>query len=210
MRHTIDEKDVERLVENGVLEVTREMILIPSAREYAARKGYRLKYLEDKASPQQPLDGDALGKLIEEVVVSELVQTATRQQEEVVIEPPAPLAETDQIGNFDRVHTGIMDELEKESEAGRAVIAVIGANRPGIVARISAVVAELGGDLADMNQVIVDDYFSLIFLVKLEGILAKGVSFRIFKERLNDEASKFGQMEVIVMHEKIFKSMHKV
>ena len=98
----------------------------------------------------------------------------------------------------------------REAEGNRAIVTVVGSNRPGVVARISAAVAECGGDLADMSQVIVDRYFSMIFVVNLDGVTAHGISFRVFKERLQDEAARLGQIQVLVMHEDIFRAMHKV
>jgi len=92
----------------------------------------------------------------------------------------------------------------------RAVVTVVGQNRPGIVARISAIVAECGGDLADISQVILDRYFSMIFIVNLSGLSEHNISFRVFKERLQDEAVRLGQVQVLVMHEGIFSAMHEV
>ncbi len=208
MKRTISETELKRLVEDGVVEVTRDMILTPSAREYAARKGIKLRYQEDKDRAQSPLDGGTLGRLIEEVVVQELARTEDA--------PPPPPAAADvsppTLGEqLDQVRSEILDTpCGDDPGSGRAVIAVIGANRKGIVARISTAVASAGGDLADMSQVIVDEYFSLIFLVNLDGLGANGISFRVFKERLKDEAAAIGQVEVLVMHERIFRAMHKV
>ncbi len=209
MKKTISETDLQRLVEDGAVQVSRDMILTPSAREYAARKGIKLRYQEDMSRAQAPLDGVSLGRLIEDVVVQELARAEP-------IEPQAQTPSTDEspptLGEqLDAVRAEVPDAHgDGDTSRGRAVIAVIGNNRPGVVARISTAVAAAGGDLAAMSQVIVDNYFSLIFLVNLEGLQAKGVSFRVFKERLKDEAAAIGQVEVLVMHERIFRAMHKV
>jgi ACT domain-containing protein len=208
MKRTISETELKRMVADGAVQVTRDMILTPSAREYAARKGIRLRYQENKSRAQAPLDGVSLGRLIEEVVVQELA----RGGEPAPAPAPAPDTEPPTLGEqLDQVRAQVLDApCGDDGGKGRAVIAVIGANRPGIVARISTAVASAGGDLADMSQVIVDEYFSLIFLVHLDGLEANGVSFRVFKERLKDEAAAIGQVEVLVMHERIFRAMHKV
>lgn len=208
MKRTISETELKRLVADGAVEVTRDMILTPSAREYAARKGIRLRYQEDMSKAQAPLDGVSLGRLIEDVVVQELARAEAHPPEPapVVEDLPPTLGE-----QLDQVRAQVLDSpCGDDLGKGRAVIAVIGANRPGIVARISTAVASAGGDLADMSQVIVDEYFSLIFLVNLDGLDANGGSFRVFKERLKDEAAAIGQVEVLVMHERIFRAMHKV
>jgi len=210
MKRTISETELQRLAKDGAVEVTREMILTPSAREYAARKGIKLRYQEDRERAQAPLDGDSLGRLIEDVVIQELKRAEPRDEPRAAAPTDAP-ASTPGEELDDVARSEILNAPGEEDRAGeRAIIAVIGANRPGIVARISTAVASVGGDLADMSQVIVDNYFSLIFLVNLDGLEAGGVSFRVFKERLKDEAAAIGQVEVLVMHERIFRAMHKV
>ena len=210
MKKMISETEIQRLVVDGAVQVTRDMILTPSAREYAARQGIKLRYQEDKSRAQAPLDGVSLGRLIEDVVLQELKRSAPADTA-----PPAPAADAPPPTFAEQldaaVHTEVLGaDSTDDSTQGRAIIAVIGANRPGIVSRISTAVAAVGGDLADMSQVIVDAYFSLIFLVNLDGLEASGVSFRVFKERLKDEAAAIGQVEVLVMHERIFRAMHKV
>jgi predicted amino acid-binding ACT domain protein len=58
--------------------------------------------------------------------------------------------------------------------------------------------------------VIVGDFFSLIFVVDLTGVEKAGHSFRLFKERLQNEAADIGCVKTLVMHEDIFRAMHKV
>jgi ACT domain-containing protein len=89
------------------------------------------------------------------------------------------------------------------------VVAAAGLNRPGIVATLSAAIAEMGCDLASMNQVIVDGYFSLLFIVEISEDRGD-MSFRVFKENLKDVASRLGTMEIFVMHEETFQAMHRV
>ncbi|MBM4373061.1 MAG: hypothetical protein FJ098_15510, partial [Deltaproteobacteria bacterium] len=190
MKRSINETDLQRLAKDGVVEVTRDMVLTPSAREAAARDGLRLRYVEGRSRAQSPMDGESLGRLIEEVVVQELSRARPPEPGSAAGPAVSPPTLADSVDAASRAE--IMDAScdGPESARGRAVIAAIGRNRPGIVARISAAVADAGGDLADMSQVIVDQYFSLIFLVNLEGIEARGLSFRVFRERLKDEASR--------------------
>lgn len=212
LKKMVSEIDLKRMAKEGAVEVTREMILTPSAREYAAREGIKLRYQEEQDRAQAPLDGASLGRLIEDVVIQELAQVAPAEPE---AESAAPVEEPQAPTLGEQLDAAVRSEIldapcGDNLSGGRAVIAVVGANRPGVVARISSAVAAVGGDLADMSQVIVDEYFSLIFLVNLDGLDEKGVSFRVFKERLKDEAAAIGQVEVLVMHERIFRAMHKV
>ena len=42
------------------------------------------------------------------------------------------------------------------------VISVMSKDRPGIIADITGVILDLGGDLADLNQSVLGGYFSMI------------------------------------------------
>ena len=49
----------------------------------------------------------------------------------------------------------------------RCVISVLGKDRSGIVAAISAVLAEKGANIDDISQTILDEIFSMTMLVRL-------------------------------------------
>ena len=48
------------------------------------------------------------------------------------------------------------------------VISVMSKDRPGIIADITTVIFELGGDLADLNQSVLGGYFSMILIAKFD------------------------------------------
>jgi ACT domain-containing protein len=236
MKKAVTEKDIETGQKDGKFLVSRDMLLTPGAREFASRKGITLKYVTDEPpKAAAPLKSEALEKLIEDIVVQEVTRRASAkaaggaspaaatgsgaaasQPARADGSAPAMLkaeAAMDQAvcPSLDSQCRETMLNLSRpESSGNRAIVTVVGYNRPGIVARISAAVAECGGDLADISQVILSDYFSMIFIVKLDGLERSNMSFRIFKERLQDEALRIGQTQILVMHENIFKSMHKV
>ena len=64
---------------------------------------------------------------------------------------------------------------------GRAVVTTTGKNQRGIVAKIAQAIADAGGDIVDISQTLVSDYFTMIIIVDT-GALA--VSFAEFKTRL--------------------------
>lgn len=49
------------------------------------------------------------------------------------------------------------------------VISVMSKDRPGIIADITGVILELGGDLADLNQSVLGGYFSMILIVEFDA-----------------------------------------
>ncbi len=212
MKKAISEADIKSGAENGTFVVTREMVLTPGARDYASRNGISIKYGEDPPSTAaEPMSDGDIARIVEQIVISEVARAKDT--------PPAPVAPPvsqeaamDSTGGLPLGGIGknVVLNAHGVEEKNRAIVTVVGQNKAGVVARISAVVAECGGDLADMSQVIIDDYFSMIFIVGLEGLEERGISFRVFKEKLQDEATRIGQTQVLVMHEGIFKAMHKV
>jgi ACT domain-containing protein len=219
MKRAITERDIESLARDGKLVVTRDMVLTPAAREAISRKGLSVTYAEDAPPPVAPAAQDEISRVIQQVLAEELARAAAPAA--AAPPPPAPPPPPERIPEAAARDTRVgsvgteclqrvLDCAPGQPSGERAVVTVVGENRPGIVSRISAAVAECGGDLADISQVILDRYFSMIFIVNLEGLSRTNTSFRVFKERLQDEAVRIGQVQVLVMHEGIFKAMHEV
>ncbi|HLK89110.1 MAG TPA: ACT domain-containing protein [Polyangia bacterium] len=88
----------------------------------------------------------------------------------------------------------------------RAVITTTGKNQRGIVAKIAQAIAEAGGDIVDIAQTLVSDYFTMIIVVDTAGL---EVSFAEFKKRLTGAVSALGA-ECLVMHEEIVNALQRV
>ena len=88
----------------------------------------------------------------------------------------------------------------------KAVITVVGKDTLGIVAKISGKCFEYGANIVDITQKVMRDYFTMILLVELEEL---NVSFSDFADKLADEGREMG-LEIKVMHEDIFNSMHRI
>ena len=88
----------------------------------------------------------------------------------------------------------------------KAVITVIGKDKVGIIALASAECSKYGANIIDISQTVMKDYFAMIMLVELDGVEK---SFREFA----DGMAKLGQengVDIRVMHEDIFNSMHRI
>ncbi|MEM1994751.1 MAG: ACT domain-containing protein [Nitrososphaerales archaeon] len=88
----------------------------------------------------------------------------------------------------------------------RVVVMVLGADRVGIVAGISKVLAENNVNILDLTSSKIRDLFVMIMLVDISG---SRVSLEELKEMLNKEAVKIG-VQVSVQHENLFRYMHRV
>ena len=82
---------------------------------------------------------------------------------------------------------------------------VVGRNRPGVLAEITASLAELGVDVHDISQRVIEDYFHLV----LTGIMSDPGDFASLKERLQCMGGAEDYV-VRVMHQRVFRFMHRV
>ena len=89
---------------------------------------------------------------------------------------------------------------------GRAVVTTTGKNQRGIVARIAQAIADAGGDIVDISQTLISDYFTMIIIVDTGAL---SVSFAEFKTRLERTVASAGA-ECLVMHEDVVNALQRV
>ena len=88
----------------------------------------------------------------------------------------------------------------------RCVISVLGKDRSGIVAAISAALAEKGANIDDISQTILDEIFSMTMLVRLN---TKVADFNTVQEALAAVGEELG-VQVIIQREDVFQFMYKI
>ena len=88
----------------------------------------------------------------------------------------------------------------------RAVVTVTGKDKKGIIAKVSAFLAEKGVNIEDISQTILDEYFAMIMIVDMRE--AKAEFAAIAKECA--ELGKQIGMSIYLQHEDIFNAMHSV
>lgn len=88
----------------------------------------------------------------------------------------------------------------------RLIITTLGADKPGIVAGVSQVLAENNVNIEDISQTILQGYFAMIMIV---DITDSKLPFKKLKEQLDKKAEEIG-MKILAQHENLFKSMHRI
>ena len=88
----------------------------------------------------------------------------------------------------------------------KAVITVLGRDRVGIIAGITAALAENQVNILDISQTILQDYFTMIMLVEP---LEASLSLPELSGRLDVVGEQLG-VQVRVQHEAVFTAMHRV
>jgi ACT domain-containing protein len=91
----------------------------------------------------------------------------------------------------------------------RVVITATGRNGSGIVAGLASAIDEFRGDIRDISQTIIGDYFTMIFVVDISGATSEGAQFDQLKHRLTQAGEQIG-IHVVAMHDDILTAMHSV
>ena len=88
----------------------------------------------------------------------------------------------------------------------KCILTVIGKDKPGIIAKVSGLLAQNSVNIEDISQTIIQSTFTMIMLVNLSGasILMKELS-----EELKVLGSEIG-VNIHLQHEGVFNAMHKV
>jgi ACT domain-containing protein len=118
--------------------------------------------------------------------------------EEVVQEETLTEDETTEKG-------GLYEEIER-TDKNRIIVAAFGKNRPGVVAAITQVLAELNCSIEDISQTLMQEFFSMIMVVNISYC---PIEFDALRDKIKETESLLG-MKVYVMHEDIFSYMHRI
>lgn len=88
----------------------------------------------------------------------------------------------------------------------KAVISVIGKDSVGILAKVSAICAEKNANILDVTQSVLQDMFVMVMLADIDKMTC---SLHELSDALSSLAAGIG-MDIRVMHEDIFNSMHRI
>ena len=92
------------------------------------------------------------------------------------------------------------------NEVKKAVISVLGTDKKGIIAQVSAACTEANANIEDITQKVFDDLFVMVMLVNIDSLSCK---FTDFVDRMTDLGKNNG-LAIHTMHEEIFNAMHRI
>lgn len=87
-----------------------------------------------------------------------------------------------------------------------AILSVLGEDRVGIVATVSAVLAESHANIEDIRQTIIGGIFSMTMLVTVDE---DATPFDELQKRLDEAAEKLG-LQITLQREDVFRYMHRI
>ncbi len=88
----------------------------------------------------------------------------------------------------------------------KTVISVIGKDTVGITAKVSTKCAEYNVNIIDITQSVLQDMFVMVMLTDISSL---NCPFKDFSEKMEKLGFELN-LEIRVMHEDIFNSMHKI
>ena len=88
----------------------------------------------------------------------------------------------------------------------KAIVTVIGQDKPGIIAKVSTALAENQVNIEDISQTLMQNNFTMLMLCDLEKSI---LSLNELKVRLVELGEQIG-VSIHVQHEDIFNAMHKI
>ncbi len=87
-----------------------------------------------------------------------------------------------------------------------AVVSVIGKDQVGILAFVSKLCADNGANILDVSQTVMQDTFAMIMMINIDNL---NVELNAFIEKMANEG-KERCLQIHVMHENVFNSMHRI
>ena len=87
-----------------------------------------------------------------------------------------------------------------------AIITVVGTDQVGIIAKVSNFLAGKQINIADISQTILSGNFVMMMMVDLSS---STVSIDKLREEMNELGEKLN-VEINIMHERVFSAMHRV
>ena len=88
----------------------------------------------------------------------------------------------------------------------KTVVSVIGKDSVGITADVSAVCRDCNANILDITQSVIQDIFVMVMLTDIKEL---NCSFSDYSEKMKNLGKKKG-LDIRVMHEDVFNSMHRI
>lgn len=89
--------------------------------------------------------------------------------------------------------------------SNRAIITVLGSDRPGIVAAVTGALAQREANILDISQTILQGIFTMTMLVEL----GESADFSELKVTLDALSQELG-VQITLQREDVFKFMHRL
>lgn len=191
MAKVITTQNLDEYTTGQELIIPRGAILTHSAREAAVAR--KLRLIEGRN------DDESLMRMVTEIAAERLkARGITPTREELAALVPKVIETIENRGYPACAQSG--------TASGNVVLTAFGRDSFGIIAAITAVLAECNISILDMNQRILQEFFSLVMILDLNRA---NVDFDTLRQRL-DKVAEAKSIRIVTQLESIFKYMHRI
>lgn len=88
----------------------------------------------------------------------------------------------------------------------KVIVTVVGKDKVGIIAGVTAALAGADVNILDISQTIMQEFFTMIMVCDMSGA---SVDLAGLKECLDQKGNEIG-VKIIVQHEEVFQFMHRI
>ncbi|MBO4962773.1 MAG: ACT domain-containing protein [Clostridia bacterium] len=88
----------------------------------------------------------------------------------------------------------------------KAILSVIGKDNNGIIGKVGTFIDEVGGNIEDISQTLMQGYFVMIMLVDLKKA---NLNFAELQQKLDTMGEEL-HLSMKIQREEIFNAMHRV
>ena len=88
----------------------------------------------------------------------------------------------------------------------KALVSVMGVDRPGIIAKVSTALFEMNINVLEISQTILDGYFTMLMIVDMTASTA---SFSAVADKLTEVGGELGEV-INIQRTDIFDAMHRI
>lgn len=144
-------------------------------------------------------------KQIAEQVVQQLGSQATPQNVKKVVYETIKRIEKNELPE-QKPDTKGLSGIAGGKVSDRVIVTAFGKNKIGILAGITSCLARINCNIIDLSQKILKEFFTVMLLIDISG---SNMDFEGIKQELIHTGEKF-DLKVVVQHEEIFKTMHRI
>lgn len=88
----------------------------------------------------------------------------------------------------------------------RVIVTVVGLDKVGIIAGVTTALAQVGINVLDISQTILQDFFTMIMICDLANAQ---IDLLQLKKTMDEVGNEIG-VKITVQHEDVFEFMHRV
>lgn len=99
-----------------------------------------------------------------------------------------------------------MQNVKNSENSSLVIVSVIGQDRVGIIAEVSAIMRDANINILDINQTILQGFFTMVLVADMA---AANIELANLKERLNALGEQLG-VRIDAQHQDVFRYMHRI